>query len=471
VAGILLLAAASLTAVAAPQARPAGYAGDPIHKIEHVVMIMQENRSFDHYFGTYPGADGIPMKNGHPSVCVPDPSAGICWRPYHDPRNRNGGGPHGAGNSKRDINGGRMDGFIEEARHAPHRCKNRNDPVCSPASALDVMGYHDDREIPNYWEYAREFVLQDRMFASASSWSLPVHLFMVSGWSARCAHANKPFSCRNALVGPAGPRNVLSGGRKPHFAWTDLTHLLHRAHVSWRYYLFKGREPDCAQDEALSCDARKQRPETPSIWNPLPFFDTVKRNRQLDNVQSISRFYRAANEGKLPAVSWVIPNDRVSEHPPSKVSAGQAYVTSVVNAIMRSPDWSSTAILLSWDDWGGYYDHVVPPQIDRNGYGIRVPGLVISPYAKRGYIDHQTLSSDAYMKFIEDVFLGGQRLDPLTDGRPDPRLTVRENAPELGDLRRAFDFSQAPRPPHLLDPHPGTPSGAERRNAARAPAP
>ena len=452
--GAVLLTVATLVAGAGP-ARPAGYGPDPIHKIKHVVMVMQENRSFDHYFGTYPGADGIPMdRNGNPRVCNPDPRAGICWRPYHDPRVRQGGGPHGAKNSVRAINGGRMDGFISEAQNAPHRCKNRNDPVCSPASALDVMSYHDDRELPNYWAYAREYVLQDRMFAPASSWSLPVHLYMVSAWSARCKHANQPFSCSNALSGPAGPRGFLESGKKPHFAWTDITHLLHEAGVSWRYYVFKGREPDCAMDEALSCEKRKQRPETPSIWNPLPFFDTVRKNKQVKNVQSVSRFFRAANEGKLPAVSWVIPNDRVSDHPPSKITAGQAFVTSVVNAVMRSPDWESTAILLAWDDWGGYYDHAVPPNVDENGYGIRVPALIISPYAKRGHIDHQTLSFDAYLKFIEDVFLGGQRLDPLTMSRPDPRPTVREDAPELGDLRRAFDFSQKPREPLILDPHP-----------------
>ena len=123
--------------------------------------------------------------------------------------------------------------------------------------------------------------------------------------------------------------------------------------------------------------------------------------------------------------AWVIPDDAHSEHPPSgHIDRGQAYVTRLVNAIMRSPDWSSTAIFLAWDDWGGFYDHVKPPQVDENGYGLRVPALVISPYAKRGFIDHQTLSFDAYLKFIEDDFLGGQRLDPLTDGRPDPRPTV-----------------------------------------------
>jgi phospholipase C len=121
---------------------------------------------------------------------------------------------------------------------------------------------------------------------------------------------------------------------------------------------------------------------------------------------------------------------------------------------MRSPNWNSTAIFLAWDDWGGFYDHVPPPVVDGAGYGIRVPALVISPYAKHGYIDHQTLSFDAYLKFIEDVFLGGRRLDPKTDGRPDPRPTVRENAHILGDLRKDFDFKQKPRPPLILRPRP-----------------
>jgi len=220
--------------------------------------------------------------------------------------------------------------------------------------------------------------------------------------------------------------------------------------VSWKYYLASGTEPDCENDGESTCTQRPQRATTPGIWNPLPYFDTVRQDGQVGNVQDVVNLYKDAANGALPAVSWVVPSGDLSEHPPSKVSAGQAYVTSVVNAIMRSPDWSSTAIFLSWDDWGGFYDHVVPPHVDRNGYGLRVPGIVISPYAKRGYIDHQTLSFDAYVKFIEDDFLGGQRLDPLTDGRPDPRPDVRENVAQLGDLRSDFDFTQSPRAPMLL---------------------
>jgi phospholipase C len=346
-----------------------------------------------------------------------------------------------------------MDGFIEQARHAPNRCKNPNDPVCSPSSAKDVMGYHDAREIPNYWAYAQNFVLQDRMFQPNLSWSLPAHLFMVSAWSAKCSRAGDPFSCKNALGGPVTSPDALQGGPPPHFAWTDLTHMLHRAKVSWRYYVFKGGEPDCAEDAAVMCGDTKQSAQTPGIWNPLPFFDTVSKNKQRRNVQSISAFYDAAKGGELPAVSWIIPNDRTGEHPPSRVNVGQAYVTGLINSIMSGPDWSSTAIFVSWDDWGGMYDHVKPPKIDRNGYGLRVPGLVISPYARKGLVDDQVLSHDAYLKFIEDTFLGGQRLDPATDGRPDPRPTVRETVTKLGDLRRDFDFSQPPQPPLLLDPH------------------
>ena len=144
----------------------------------------------------------------------------------------------------------------------------------------------------------------------------------------------------------------------------------------------------------------------------------------------------------------------MSDHPPALISAGQTYVTGVVNAIMRSKDWSSTAIFLAWDDWGGFYDHVAPPQVDAQGYGLRVPGLMISPYARRGYIDHQVLSFDAYLKFIEDDFIGGARIDPKTDGRPDPRPNVRENASQLGNLLSEFNFSQKPRAPVLLPIHP-----------------
>jgi phospholipase C len=134
-------------------------------------------------------------------------------------------------------------------------------------------------------------------------------------------------------------------------------------------------------------------------------------------------FQAQALGGNLPAVSWVVPNGTESEHPPGRVSAGQAWVTQLINSIMRGPDWWSTAIFLAWDDWGGFYDHVAPPTVDGNGYGLRVPAMIISPYARKGYIDHQILSFDAYLKFIEDVFLSDARLNPKTDAAPTPAPT------------------------------------------------
>jgi len=123
---------------------------------------------------------------------------------------------------------------------------------------------------------------------------------------------------------------------------------------------------------------------------------------------------------------------------------------------MKGPNWKDCAIFLAWDDWGGFYDHVVPPKVDENGYGLRVPALMISPFAKGGFIDKQTLSFDAYLKFIEDDFLDGMRLDPKSDGRPDPRTSVRENAPQLGDLIHEFDFNRQPLPALILPDHPKT---------------
>jgi phospholipase C len=422
-----------------------------IHKIKHVVVIMQENRSFDSYFGTFPGADGIPA-----GACVPDPRGG-CVRPYHDPADRNFGGPHALFNAQRDIDGGAMDGFVRSAVGGTLGCVERNDPYCARhGGGRDVMGYHDSREIPNYWTYARKFVLQDHLFEPIRSWSLPSHLFTVSEWSATCSRRGDPMSCVNASNHPAEPPDFRGDIRQtiPSYAWTDLTYLLHKHGVSWRYYVFKGAQPDCKNDAATTCRPVPQSAKTPGIWNPLRYFSTVHQDHQLGDITALENFFKAAHAGKLPAVSWIVPNDRVSEHPPGLVSAGQAYVTKLVNAVMRSPDWSSTAIFLTWDDWGGFYDHVKPPRVDVNGYGLRVPGIVISPYAKRGYIDHQTLSFDAYAKFIEDDFLGGQRLDPRTDGRPDPRPDVRENAPILGNLANDFDFTQQPRRPLILDLHP-----------------
>jgi phospholipase C len=433
-----------------------------IHKIQHVVVITQENRSFDTYFGTYPGANGIPG-----GVCLPDPQFGGCIAPFYNSSEKNYGGPHGSEATEEDIDGGKMDGFVASAE-TRKQCQ-KNEPFCGPCSedglgknvrCNDVMGYHDARQIANYWKYAEKYVLQDNMFQSVASWSLPEHLYGISGWSAVCPNGDpNGMHCTNE-INPVSPSHTAYGAVVPGkatYSWTDLPHLLTTHGVSWRYYLFEGGEPDCVNDESLSCGKKKQNPFTPGIWNPLPAFTDLQEDESLSNIQSLVKFYEAAHQSEecgLPSVSWIVPNLKVSEHPRATIANGQAYVTTLVNSIMRSPCWGSTAIFVTWDDWGGFYDHVAPPKVDEDGYGIRVPGIMISPYARRGMIDHQQLSHDAYLKFIEDDFLEGLRLDPATDGRPDARPDVREEAPGLGDLANEFDFSQEPAAPVLLSPRP-----------------
>ena len=212
------------------------------------------------------------------------------------------------------------------------------------------MGYHTQSDIPNYWTYAKDFVLQDHMFEPNASWSLPAHLFLVSEWSAYCTQPNNPSSCTNAFR-PSRPSARRTPGRlrrrgrpqdgggnpkhgnkqrsraSPIYAWTDLTYLLYKRQVSWGYYVVSGTEPDCENDAAETCAPVSQSANTPGIWNPLPWFDTVKADHQLGNIQDVDKFYAAAKKGTLPAVSWVVPSGEVSEHPPAPVSDGQSYVT------------------------------------------------------------------------------------------------------------------------------------------------
>jgi len=459
-AGFTLLAGACADAVA-PAASGASASTSPAptqldlakEHIKHVIFIVQENRSFDQYFGTYPGANGIPMKNGQPTVCVPDPVLGRCVRPYHSSNLVNLAGPHTQPRSVEDVDGGKMDGFIRSAIDSHIRCaeaSQRFTATCAqylgPGKQPDVMGWHDAREIPNYWAYAEHFVLQDHMFAPSDSWTLPSHLFLVSGWSATCSDTTDPMSCTSDLQLKDASK-IQRGGQEPLYAWTDITYLLNVFGVSWAYYIGQGT---CLTDPCPHASGQY----TVAQQDPLPGFRTVRQDHQLKNVLGHPAYFQAAADGTLPSVSWVMPYVGVGEHPPDSIAPGQAFVTKIVNAAMNGPDWNSTAIFLTWDDWGGFYDHVVPPKVDVNGYGIRTPGLLISPWAKAGTIDHQTLSFDAYLKLIEDLFLGGQRLNPKTDGRPDSRPTVRENVKILGDLLDEFDFTQQPLPPLILDPHP-----------------
>lgn len=456
VAATLAACSAASVGSSAVTTSPAGStvaAPTGLDKLQHLVFLVQENRSFDQYFGTFPGAKGIPRNSkGQISACVPNPFLGGCSRPYHATGWHQLGGPHDEVAAKTDINGGKMNGFIQAMPSGGTHCWA--DPALAscrgevgPQGQPDILSYMTAKDIPNYWKYAHHFVLQDHMFGPTDSSSLPSHLFMLSAWSALCTIPTNPSSCKNDNLLNT-PGSSWRYGNNPIYGWTDITYLLDKAGVSWRYYVDDRTclNPPCAAGNA----------GTAADKAPLGGFVDVNRAGDTGNIQTLSHFMTAARNGTLPAISWIAVAPPYNEHPgfPGTVRNGMASSTKIVNALMRSPNWDSSAMFLFWDDWGGFYDNVMPPKVDQNGYGLRVPSMVISPYAKAGYIDHQTLSFDAFLKLIEDRFLGGRRLDPKTDGRPDPRPTVRENVAILGNLVKDFNFARAPRAPFILDPTP-----------------
>jgi phospholipase C len=461
-----------LTATLGCAASSYAHADPAATPIQHVIIIMQENRSFDSYFGTYPGANGL-----DPSVCLPinldHPAAG-CVKPFHDQNDANAGSAHTSAAAMTDLGDGitraRNDGFVMVQDHAKlnGKCKkDPTDPLCVGTglglAQHDVMGYHTGDEIPNYWQYARNFVLQDAMFPGVRSWSLPAHLDLVSEWVATCTNPVRALSCTTTTSIAFG--HVM----KDQFPWVSLFQLFDVHGVTWKYYLVTGAEPDCADDE-MECQPVRQKSQVPSIWNPGPGFTYVKAQGAAYRTQHFAPMTQLATDitnGKLPQASWVIPDFDVSEHPPSSIAAGMVYVTSIINMVMASPYWNNTAIFVAWDDWGGFYDHVVPPIADMNatktpvqGFGIRVPGLMISTYAKPGYIDHAIYSDDSYATLLEDWFAGGARLNPSELGNPDHRPTIRDaltsvttikgKSVPLGDLRSEFDFTQTPLRPLIL---------------------
>src|SRR6266568_2042468 len=295
---VVLAVGAAMAASVAAQAHPqvqrrdlALAANSGIHKIKHIIFITQENRSFDNYFGTFPGAVGIPK-----GVCAPDPRNGGCRRPWVDHHNSNGNNPHAEEPFKIDYNGGKMNGFVRAAE----------EKLCKPKPAKchpDVMGYHVASDIPNYWRYAKNFVLQDHFFEAAGSWSLPSHLYQVSAWSGKCRRTGVARSCYGTDMPPERLPN-----RQTPFAWTDITWLLHRHGVRWAYYLDHG-----AVTVSLG------NPTGTSIhFNPLPGFTDVHKDGQLGSMRPLKVFYRAAKAGTLPKVSWVAPDFRDSEHGPAR---------------------------------------------------------------------------------------------------------------------------------------------------------
>ncbi len=313
-------------------------------RIDHIIFLIQENHTFDNYFGTFPGAHGVTTDIKLPAEAGGAPAVS----PFHFTAPLTHDMEHSWEIAHVAMNGGKMDGFVYAERSA------------------DTLGYYDGTDLPNYWAYARRFVLLDRFFSSLAGPSLPNHLYTVAGQS-------------GGLVSNLG--RPPAGG----FNFPEIAEELERAGVSWSYY------------------DGKANPRAFSLWNPMPGFTSFMNDQQLmTHLVHGSQFFRDLREGTLPAVSWIVPNDEESEHPPNDIQLGMWYVTDLVNALMKSPYWDNSVLVLVWDDYGGFYDHVAPPQVDAFGYGPRVPALLLSPYVSAGTIDSTTYDFTSVLRFIEE---------------------------------------------------------------------
>jgi phospholipase C len=372
-------------------------AGVPRHEartpIKHLITILQENHTYDNYFGTYPRGDGLP-----PNVCVPiDPSrpGRQCVRPFHIGDNEivSRDLDHSTATFGLQYDHGKLDGFIRalDSRNQDGRL---------------ALGYRDARDLPYYWNLADNYVLYDRFFSSAGAGSFLNHIYWVSGSA-------------------AGGYDRFPPGGYPKL--TTIFDRLDAAGISWKFYV-QNYEPKLTYRSIRNFPASRA---SQVIWVPLlnipRFLDTPRLRR---HIVDLEQYYKDLHDGTLPAVSYIAPSGP-SEHPPSNLGSGEAFVGSMINALIASPVWKSSAFLLAYDDWGGWYDHVKPPRVDRYGYGFRVPGILVSPYAKRGVVDHTVLDFTSILRFIEDNW----NVKPLA------ARDARANS-----IASGFDFSKPPRP-------------------------
>ena len=341
--------------------------------IEHFVVLMQENHSFDNYFGTYPGADGIPK-----GTCMPvGTSARPCVRPFHL-----GGHPvpdlgHDRRMHRLEYAQGRMDGFVRAAS------------IDRQTVERSVMGYYDGRDLPLYWNLADEYVLFDRFFAATAAGSVASHMFWVTGT-------------------PGAPDGSLAN-------LPTIFDRLDQRGISWKFYV-EDYDPSQA-DQAV---------RVPLMGSPRYARDP----RRFDRIVDLEQYYDDLRSGSLPQVAYIAPT-RSSEHPPGRIGPGEALVQRLITALSMSSAWRRSAFMWTYDEPGGWFDHVRPPG-DR---GFRVPTLLVSPYARRGYVDSTSLDTTSILRFIEDNW----RLKPL--GPRDARA---------GSLAGAFDFAGPPREPSIV---------------------
>ena len=368
--------------------------------IQHVIFIIKENRAFDNYFGTFPGA------NGATSGKI---STGRTVNLAHEPDSLPGDIGHSWEDASLASDGGAMDKF---------------DLLTGAiVNGFDYsMSQLYENDIPNYWAYAQDFTLCDNMFSSLHGPSFPNHLYTVAATSGgvisnpamSLAWGCDASSQETVQVLTSSGRIVT---RFPCFDFQTLADLSEKAGISWRYY------------------APSQN-ESGYIWSALDAIRHIRRSSLwTTNVVNYTQFATDAANGNLPQISWLVPDGPESDHPPSSVCQGENWTVQQINAVMNGPDWNSTVIFLTWDDFGGFYDHVPPPGIDQFGLGPRVPMIVISPYAKHGYVSQVQYEFASVLKQIEEWF-------------ELPNLGTRDAI--ANDFSDAFDFTQTPATPVVL---------------------
>jgi phospholipase C len=368
-----------------------------LRRIQHIVFLVKENRTFDNYFGTFPGACGAIEGMIHTGEVIP-----LSRQPDRLAHDIN----HSFQGAVTAINGGRMNQF---------------DLI---GGGADLSGYSQylEEDIPNYFAYARYFTLADAMFSSLTGPSFPNHLYTVGAQSGGAI--NNPtggiWGCDaapTATVQVMDDQGTLSRVY-PCFDFKTLADSLEEADISWKYYA-----PGFGKSGF--------------IWSAFQAIHHIRFSSLWEEkVVDTSQFEADALAGSLPAVSWVVVGSGLSEHPPASTCMGENWTVRQLNAVMQGPDWNSTAVFLTWDDFGGFYDHVPPPTVDRFGFGPRVPLIIISPYAKQGHISHTIYEYSSLLKFAERRF----GLEPLTD------RDLLAN-----DVLDSFDFHRPPLPPLILN--------------------
>ena len=391
---------------------PPGPKGSPtvppgITKIQHIVIIVQENRSVDNLFNGLPGADTVTSgKNSQGGTVNLAP---VPFEAGYDPR-------HLHNDFVTEYNGGAMNGFDKVGI-------NPNPGYTIPPNA--AYGYVPRSETVPYFQLAERFAFADEMFQTNEGPSFPAHQYLISGSSVPAA--GSPYKVSENIINtnrspknggcdaPAGATTYLIdqfGNENntifPCLERQTLVDLLDADHVKWRYY-------------------------TPSYYYVFSAIDAIRHLRYGPDWVNVTvpetKIFKDITKGTLPAVSWVVPTGGNSDHSGNLSNAGPSWVASVTNAIGTSPYWDSTAIFVTWDDWGGWYDHTKPQILNSYELSFRVPLLVISPYARPGYVSHAPHEFGSILKFVEERFNLGSL--GYTDARAD-------------DLSDCFDFNQAP---------------------------